>query len=115
MIADNIRVSGPNALVSVNDVVYWMGRENFYRYDGRVQVLPCTVRNFVFSELNSPQSQKIYAATIIQQNEVWWFYPSDTNQENNKYVVFNYAENVWYTGTMSRTPKHTQHLSLIHI
>jgi hypothetical protein len=103
LIADNIRVSGPNALVSVNDVVYWMGRENFYRYDGRVQVLPCTVRNFVFSELNSPQSQKIYAATIIQQNEVWWFYPSGVSEENDRYVVFNYAENVWYTGNMSRT------------
>tara|TARA_B110000858_G_scaffold118916_1_gene135746 strand:- start:1193 stop:2764 length:1572 start_codon:yes stop_codon:yes gene_type:complete len=103
LIADNIRMSGPNSVIAVNDIVYWMGYENFYAYDGRVQVIPCTVRNYVFSDINRSQLQKIYAGTIVQQNEVWWFYPSEDSLENDRYVVFNYAEKVWYTGNLSRT------------
>lgn len=103
LIADNIRIGGPNAAIAVNDLVYWMGSENFYRYDGRVQLLPCTVREYVFGDINRSQNSKIYAATITQQNEVWWLYCSAESTENDRYVVFNYADNVWYYGTLERT------------
>lgn len=106
LIADNIRLSGPNAIIGVNDLVYWMGYENFYRYDGRVQVLPCSVRSHVFNNINRAQFSKVYAGTITQQNEIWWFYTSANANENDKYVVFNYAENVWYTGNLGRTAMH---------
>ena len=103
LLADNIRIVGPNAAIAVNDVVYWMGSQNFYRYDGRVQVLPCSVRDYVFSDLNLSQNQKVYAGTITGQNEIWWLYPDSGSLENSKYIVFNYLENVWYYGTLSRT------------
>jgi len=106
LIADNIRLASPNSIVAVNDLVYWMGAENFYRYDGRVQVLPCSVRNAVFDSVNRTQFKKVYGGTVTQENEVWWFYPSEGSSENDKYVVYNYAENVWYTGTMARTAIH---------
>ena len=103
LLADNIRIVGPNAAIAVNDVVYWMGSQNFYRYDGRVQVLPCSVRDYVFSDLNLSQNQKVYAGTITGQNEIWWLYPGSGSLENSKYIVFNYLENLWYYGTLART------------
>jgi len=103
LIADNVRIAGANAVYSVNDTVYWMGTENFYMYNGRVQVLPCTVRSFVFDDLNKEQIQKIYAGALTTNHEIWWFYPSQGETENNRYVVYNYLENVWYVGSMGRT------------
>jgi hypothetical protein len=103
LLADNVRIVGPNSAIAVNDVVYWMGSQNFYRYDGRVQVLPCSVREYVFGDINLSQNQKIYAGTITGQNEIWWYYPSGTATENDRYIVYNYLENLWYYGTLSRT------------
>lgn len=103
LLGDNIRIAGPNAVVSVNDTVFWMGQSNFYRFDGRIQPIPCAVRDYVFSDINSQQSFKVFAGSLGSQNEVWWFYPSSGSEENDRYVVYNYAENVWYYGTMART------------
>lgn len=103
LLGDNIRISGPNAAVSVNDTVYWMGQSNFYVFDGRIQPVPCSVLDYVFSDLNTQQSFKIFAGSLASQNEVWWFYPSSGATENDRYVVYNYAENLWYYGTLSRT------------
>jgi hypothetical protein len=103
LIGDNVRIAGPNAVTSVNDTVYWMGQENFYQYDGRIQPIPCSVRDFVFSSLNRNQSFKIYSGSLASQTEVWWFYPSGDSEENDRYVVYNYGEQVWYYGELART------------
>jgi len=106
LLADNVRIASPNAAVSVNDVVFWMGQENFYVYDGRVQALPCSVRDYVFSDLNRNQAFKIHAGSLASETEIWWFYPTQTNNasgEVNRYVVYNYGEKVWYYGQLSRT------------
>jgi len=103
LLGDNVRIAGPNAAISVNDTVFWMGQENFYTFDGRIQPIPCTVRDYVFSSINENQSFKIFAGSLASQNEVWWFYPSENSEENDRYVIFNYAENLWYYGTLSRT------------
>jgi hypothetical protein len=102
-LAYNTTIQGPNAAVAVNDVVYWMGRANFYAFTGRVEKIPCTVRDYVFNDLNENQRPKIFAGANSAFSEVFWFYPSADSQENNRYVVFNYAENTWYYGELSRT------------
>jgi hypothetical protein len=103
LLGDNVRIAGPNAVVSVNDSVFWMGQENFYRYDGRIQPIPCSVRDYVFSDLNRNQSFKIYCGSLASQTEVWWFYASEDSEENDRYVVYNYGEDLWYYGTLNRT------------
>ena len=102
-LGDNIQIAGPNAVVAVNDIVFWMGRENFYLYDGRIQTIPCAVRDYVFGDLNRNQSFKIYAGSLASQSEVWWFYPSEDSSEIDRYVVYNYLEQAWYYGTLART------------
>ena len=103
LLADNVRIAGPNAIGSTNDIVFWMGFENFFLYDGRVQPIACSVRSYVFDNINRDQLEKITCGTIASENEVWWFYPSADSVENNRYVVFNYAENIWFTGELNRT------------
>jgi len=103
MLADNIRIAGPNAAISINDTVFWMGQENFYVYDGRVMPIPCSVRDYVFSDLNRNQSFKIHAGSLSSQTEVWWFYCSESSDEIDKYVIYNYGEKVWYYGSLART------------
>jgi len=103
LLGDNVRISGPNAAVSVNDTVFWMGQENFYVYDGRIQSIPCSVRDYVFSDINRNQSFKIYAGSLASQTEVWWFYPSSSSEECDRYVIYNYGEKVWYYGNLNRT------------
>jgi len=89
--------------VNVEDTVFWMGQEEFYSYSGAVQRLPCTVRDFVFSDFNFFQKEKVTAASNTAFGEVWWFYPSASSFENDRYVVFNYQQNLWYYGTLDRT------------
>ena len=102
-LADNTQIAGPNAVAAVNDIVFWMGRENFYAYDGRIQPLPCSVREYVFDDINKNQSFKIHAGSLATESEIWWFYPSASSNEVDKYVVFNYAEKTWYYGRLART------------
>jgi hypothetical protein len=103
MISESISIMGPNACIAVDDNVYWMGQNEFYVYSGSVQKLPCSVKDFVFSDFNSLQSEKVFACTNSAFSEIWWFYPSADSQNINRYVVYNYSENAWYYGTMSRS------------
>lgn len=101
--ADNISIIGPRAVSSASNVVYWMGQDKFYFYDGRVQTLPCTLRNHVFLNLNYSQTDQIISGTNEGYNEVWWFYPSENSEVVDSYVIFNYLERIWYYGSLGRT------------
>jgi hypothetical protein len=103
LLGDNISIVGPKAAVIASGVVYWMGVDKFYAYDGRVQTLNCDLRRYVFSDFNQAQAQQVFAGTNEGFNEVWWFYPSANSLSIDKYVVYNYVEKIWYYGTMSRT------------
>ena len=103
LLGDNIRIAGPNTAISINDIVFWMGQENFYMYDGRIQVIPCTVRQYVFNDLNRNQSFKFHAGSLASQSEVWWYYCSESSEEIDRYVIYNYLEKTWYYGALSRT------------
>ncbi len=103
LLGDNIRIAGPNTAISVNDVVFWMGQENFYMYDGRIQPIPCSVRQYVFNDLNRNQSFKFHAGSLASQSEVWWYYCSESSEEIDSYVVYNYLEQTWYYGKLART------------
>jgi hypothetical protein len=101
--ADNISVASPRCMVSASNIVYWMGQDKFYAYTGRVETLPCTLRNHVFSNINFDQSDQIVCGTNEQWNEVWWFYPTADSDYNNAYVIYNHLEQIWYYGSIDRT------------
>jgi len=108
-IASNITIAGPNAAVAIEDIIVWMGKNCFYIYDGRVKQIPCTVKEEVFFNLNNAQLDKIYAGVNAEFGEVIWLYPSDTNSvanggngQNDKYVIYNYNEQLWYYGKINR-------------
>jgi hypothetical protein len=103
LLGDNISVAGPNAVALASGVIYWMGIDKFYMYDGRIQTLNCDLRRYIFQDFNASQSQQVYASTNEGFNEVWWFYCSANSTEIDRYVVYNYLERVWYYGTMGRT------------
>jgi len=102
-VSSSISITSPNAMVAVGDVVYWMGKNEFYAYDGAVVQIPCDVKEYVFSGMNIQQQLKVYAGHSSSFSEVWWFYPSSSSQENDSYVVYNYEQRVWYYGTLPRT------------
>ena len=101
--ADNISIASPRAVSSAANITYWMGQDKFYAYTGRVETLPCTLRNHVFNDLNYGQADQIISGTNEQWNEVWWFYPTSDSDYNNAYVVYNHLERIWYYGTIDRT------------
>jgi len=103
MISENTTIRSPIAVAAVEDTVYWMGKNEFYVYNGGVQTLPCSVKDYVFSNFNSAQAEKCFAAVNSSFSEVWWFYPSSSSDNNDRYVVYNYLQRVWYYGTMVRT------------
>jgi len=102
-LSENTTIMGPNAAKAVDDFVFWMGVEDFYVFDGKVQKLPCSVKSYVFNDFNSSQSEKVFAGLNSSYNEVWWFYCSADSGEIDKYVVYNYLEQSWYYGSMVRT------------
>jgi hypothetical protein len=102
-LASNITIMGPNSAVATEDVVYWMGIDNFYVYAGRTQQLPCTVRQKVFGDFNRSESDKVTSGINSEFSEIFWFYPSANATENDKYVIYNYGEKVWYFGSLART------------
>jgi hypothetical protein len=102
-ISTNITIAGPLAAIAVEDNVFWMGAEEFYVYGGAVQRLPCSVRDYVFTDINSDQLQKVTASTNTAFSEVTWFYPSSSSTENDRYVTYNYQQKIWYYGTLGRT------------
>jgi len=103
LINEGTGLLGPKAAVTAPQGVFWMSYNNFYLYNGSVQTVPCTVQDYVFSDINLTQSFKINAFTIADKNEVGWFYCSSSSDEIDKYVIYNYAENVWFYGSLSRT------------
>ena len=103
LLGDNISCPSPNGVAYAGASMYWMGADKFYRYDGSVQTLNCDLRAFVYNDLNRDQPYLIHAGTNEGFSEVWWFYPSSNSAAVDRYVVYNYLENVWYYGTMNRT------------
>ena len=103
LISENITVRGPLAAIAIEDSVFWMGRNEFYVYTGQVQKLPCTVRDYVFDDFNDLQANKVTAGLNSANSEIWWFYPSSSSDDIDRYVVYNYQEKVWYFGNLGRT------------
>jgi hypothetical protein len=103
LLQDNISIMGPKAAITINNVTYWMGADKFFMYSGRVETLPCSVRQFIFRNLNKDQSYQVFAASNEQYSEIWWFYCSTNSTSVDSYVVYNYLDRVWYYGTMGRT------------
>lgn len=103
ILGDNISILGQNAVSQASGVVYWMGSDKFYKYDGRVQTLRCDLRQYIYSNINLAQAQQVYSGTNEGFNEVWWFYCSEGSNQIDKYVVYNYLEDIWYYGNMART------------
>jgi len=110
LLGDNISILGPNAVAQASGIVYWMGVDKFYMYDGRIQTLNCDLRKFVYQDIDLSQNLQVFASTNEGFNEVWWFYCSENSTLIDKYVVFNYIETnatggkgVWYYGNMGRT------------
>jgi hypothetical protein len=103
LLGDNISIISPNAAALASGVVYWMGVDKFYMYDGRVQTLSSDLLRYVFSDINQGQAEQVFGSTSEGFNEVWWFYCSANSTTVDKYVVYNYLEKVWYYGTLART------------
>jgi len=103
LLGDNISIISQNAAVVASGKVYWMGVEKFYVYDGRIQTLNSDLRQYVFSDINLSQNQQVFAGTSEGFTEIWWFYCSETSTQVDKYVIYNYGEDIWYYGTLGRT------------
>ena len=114
LLADNISIIGPNAVVMASGISYWMGIDKFYRYDGRIQTLRCDLRQYIYSDINLAEGQQVFGSTSEGFNEAWFFYCSITGPDGtgtvltpntivDRYVVYNYLEDTWYYGTMQRT------------
>jgi protein involved in ribonucleotide reduction len=103
ILMDNISIISPNSAITINNITYWMGDGKFYQYSGRVETLPCSLRQYIFNDINKDQSYQIFAGGNEGYNEVWWFYCSTNSNVVDKYVIYNYLDKVWYYGTMSRT------------
>ena len=103
ILMDNISIISPNSAITINNITYWMGDGKFYQYSGRVETLPCSLRQYIFNDINKTQSYQIFSGGNEGYNEVWWFYCSTNSNVVDKYVIYNYLDKVWYYGTMSRT------------
>ena len=103
IMGENISIAGPNVVTTANNVTYWMGTDKFYMYSGRVETLPCALRQYVYEDINMLQSFQFFAGTNEGYNEIWWFYCSAGSDVIDKYVIFNHLERTWYYGNMERT------------
>ena len=103
LLADNVSISGPNAAVMASGVTYWMGVDKFYKYDGRVQTMRCDLLRYVYNDINSLQYDQIFGSTSEGFNEAWFFYCSEASNTIDRYVIYNYVEDVWSYGTLART------------
>ena len=103
LLSDNISIASMNAAAYGSGVAYWMGQDKFYKYDGRVQTLRCDLRQYIFSDINRAQFEQVFSGTNEGFNEVWWFYCSQASTTIDRYVVYNYAEDIWYYGSMARS------------
>ena len=103
LLGDNITIASTNAAVYSGNIAYWMGTDKFYSYDGTVKTLPCSVRSYVFNDFNTSQYAQVVAGTNERFDEIWWFYCSAGVTQNDRYVVYNYLQEIWYYGTLSRS------------
>jgi hypothetical protein len=103
ILMDNISVMSPNSMITINNVTYWMGFDKFYMYSGRVETLPCSLRQYIFADINKDQAFQVFCGGNEAYNEVWWFYCSGSSDTVDKYVIYNYLDRVWYYGSMART------------
>ena len=103
LLGDNITVASPNTAVYSGKTAYWMGTDKFYIYNGTVQTLPCSIRSYIFNDFNSSQYAQVIAGTNERFDEIWWFYCSAESTQNDRYAVYNYLQDIWYYGTLSRS------------
>ena len=103
LLGDNITIASTNAAVYSGNIAYWMGTDKFYSYDGTVKTLPCSVRSYVFNDFNTSQYAQVVGGTNERFDEIWWFYCSAGVTQNDRYVVYNYLQEIWYYGTLSRS------------
>jgi hypothetical protein len=103
LLGDNISIIGPNAMAVASGVLYWMGKDKFYKYDGRVNTLRCDLRQYIFSDINLSQNYQVFSGTNEGFNEIWWFYCAQNQTTVSKYVVYNYSEDIWYYGNLERS------------
>jgi hypothetical protein len=103
LVGENVSIASQNAVAYANGTAYWMGNDKFYKYDGRAQPLRCDLRKFIFDDFNDQQYAQVISGTNESYHEVWWFYCSANSAQNDRYVVYNYMEDIWYYGTMGRT------------
>jgi hypothetical protein len=105
VLMDNISVMAPNSMITINNVTYWMGKDRFYMYSGRVEVLPCALRQYIFADINQDQAYQVFAGANEAYNEVWWYYVSQSSANTvvDKYIIYNYLDRVWYYGNLGRT------------
>ena len=103
LLGDNITVASPNTAVYSGKTAYWMGTDKFYIYNGTVQTLPCSIRSYIFNDFNSSQYAQVIAGTNERFDEIWWFYCSAQSTQNDRYAVYNYLQDIWYYGTLSRS------------
>ena len=103
IMGDNISIMGPNAAVTVNNITYWMGTDKFYMYSGRVETLPCALRQYIYDDIDLNQGFQVFGGTNEGYNEIWWFYCSLGSTTVDKYVIYNHLERTWAYGTLART------------
>ncbi len=103
LLADNVSIVSDRAWATASGVTYWMGDEKFYKYSGRIETLNCDIRQSIFRDINKDQIEQVFASTVEQFNEVWWFYCTADSTTINKYAVYNYQENIWYDGNLARS------------
>tara|TARA_R110000824_G_C15201058_1_gene675681 strand:+ start:120 stop:1967 length:1848 start_codon:yes stop_codon:yes gene_type:complete len=103
LVGDNLSIASRNSAIYVNGVSYWMGVGNFYKYDGRVQTLRCDLKKYIFNDLNTEQYAQVFTGLNESFGEIWWFYCSGSSTSVDKYVIYNYDQDIWYFGTLART------------
>jgi hypothetical protein len=103
ILSNNISIIGPNAIAAANNIVYWMGVDKFYVYTGRVETLPCSLRQYVFGNINLTQNYQVFSGSNEGYSEIWWYYCSANSTTVDRYVIFNYLDKVWYYGSLNRS------------
>ena len=103
LVGENISIASKNAVAYANGIAYWMGTDKFYKYDGRTETLKCDLRRYVFNDFNADQYEQVFAGTNESFNEIWWFYCATGSDVPNRYIIYNYSEDVWYFGNLTRT------------
>ena len=103
ILSNNISIMGPNAIGAANNIVYWMGLDKFYIYSGRVETLPCSLRQYVYGDINLEQNYQVFCGSNEGYSEIWWYYCSANSNVIDRYVIFNYLDKVWYYGSLNRS------------